>query len=55
MREILGKAKTVRELLKGVKPHFMAWSTVLVEILGGLAVMLGAFVTLAGSVATLEA
>jgi putative oxidoreductase len=27
--------------------HFMAWSTILVEILGGLAVMLGAFVTLA--------
>jgi putative oxidoreductase len=27
--------------------HFMAWSTVLVEILGGLAVILGAFVTLA--------
>jgi putative oxidoreductase len=25
----------------------MAWSTILVEILGGLAVMLGAFVTLA--------
>jgi putative oxidoreductase len=28
-------------------PHFMAWSTILVEILGGLSVMLGAFVTLA--------
>jgi putative oxidoreductase len=28
-------------------PHFMAWSTILVEILGGLAVMLGLFVTLA--------
>jgi putative oxidoreductase len=28
-------------------PYFMAWSTVLVEILGGLAVLLGAFVTLA--------
>src|SRR5215472_6591597 len=27
--------------------HFMAWSTILVEILGGLAVILGAFVTLA--------
>ena len=27
--------------------HFMAWSTVLVEILGGLAVILGAFITLA--------
>ena len=28
-------------------PHFMAWSTILVEILGGLAVILGLFVTLA--------
>jgi putative oxidoreductase len=28
-------------------PHFMAWTTVLIEILGGLAVILGAFVTLA--------
>src|ERR1700733_13866779 len=27
-------------------PHFTAWATLLVEILGGLAVMLGAFVTL---------
>jgi putative oxidoreductase len=27
--------------------HFMAWSTILVEILGGLAVILGAFVSLA--------
>jgi putative oxidoreductase len=30
-------------------PHFMAWSTVLVEILGGLAEILGAFVTLASA------
>jgi putative oxidoreductase len=29
------------------QPHFMAWSTILVEILGGLPVILGAFVTLA--------
>src|SRR5258708_37610429 len=29
------------------RPHFMAWSTILVEILGGLAVILSAFVTLA--------
>jgi putative oxidoreductase len=29
------------------EPHFMAWSTVLVEIPGGLAVLLGAFVTMA--------
>ena len=28
-------------------PDFMAWATVLVEILGGLAVLLGAFVSLA--------
>jgi len=28
-------------------PHFMAWSTILVEILGGLSVILGVFVTLA--------
>ncbi len=27
-------------------PHFMAWLTILIEILGGLAVILGAFVTL---------
>ena len=28
-------------------PHFMAWMTILVEILGGLAILLGAFVRLA--------
>ena len=28
-------------------PHLMAWATILVELLGGLAVFLGAFVTLA--------
>jgi putative oxidoreductase len=27
-------------------PHFMAWSTILIEVLGGFAVMLGAFVAL---------
>jgi putative oxidoreductase len=27
-------------------PHFMAWATILVELLGGLAVLLGAFVPL---------
>jgi putative oxidoreductase len=27
-------------------PHFMAWSTILVELFGGLAVLLGAFVPL---------
>jgi len=29
------------------EPHLMAWATVLVEVLGGLAIILGAFVTLA--------
>jgi putative oxidoreductase len=28
-------------------PHFMAWSTILIELLGGFAVILGAFVALA--------
>jgi putative oxidoreductase len=28
-------------------PYFMAWATILTELLGGLAVILGAFVTLA--------
>jgi putative oxidoreductase len=28
-------------------PHFMAWATILVEIFGGLAILLGAFVVLA--------
>jgi len=27
-------------------PHFMTWSTILIELLGGLAVLLGAFVTI---------
>ena len=27
-------------------PHFMAWATILVEVLGGFAVLLGAFVAL---------
>lgn len=27
--------------------HFMAWSTILIEIFGGLAILLGAFVALA--------
>lgn len=27
-------------------PHFMAWATIAIELLGGLAVILGAFVTL---------
>jgi putative oxidoreductase len=28
------------------EPHFTAWSTIVIELLGGLAVILGAFVTL---------
>ena len=28
-------------------PHFMAWATILIELLGGLAVLLGAFVWMA--------
>jgi putative oxidoreductase len=28
-------------------PHFMAWATILIELFGGLAVLLGAFVALA--------
>ncbi|MGE0130826.1 MAG: DoxX family protein [Blastocatellales bacterium] len=28
------------------EPHFMAWGAILIELLGGFAVMLGAFVTL---------
>lgn len=28
-------------------PHFMAWMTILVEVFGGLAILLGAFVPLA--------
>jgi DoxX-like protein len=30
-------------------PHFMAWLTILTELLGGLAVLLGAFVTIVSS------
>jgi putative oxidoreductase len=30
-------------------PHMMAWATVLIEVFGGLAVLLGAFVSLASS------
>src|SRR6185437_743522 len=29
-------------------PHFMAWLTILTELFGGLAILLGAFVVLAG-------
>jgi putative oxidoreductase len=37
---------TILHALGVPAPHFMAWLTILIEILGGLAVILGAFVTL---------
>src|SRR5262245_42982162 len=37
---------TILHALGVPAPHFMAWLTILIEIFGGLAVMLGAFVTL---------
>src|SRR5262245_1405217 len=37
---------TILHALGVPAPHFMAWLTILIEILGGLAVTLGAFVTL---------
>jgi putative oxidoreductase len=37
---------TILHALGVPAPHFMAWFTILIEIFGGLAVMLGAFVTL---------
>src|SRR5689334_7747603 len=51
-----GYAKLVRgpelfgatlQALSVPSPHLLAWATILVELLGGLAVILGAFVTLA--------
>ena len=37
---------TILHALSVPAPHLMAWLTILIELLGGLAVMLGAFVTL---------
>jgi putative oxidoreductase len=37
---------TILQALGVPGPHFMAWFTILIEILGGFAVMLGAFVPL---------
>jgi len=37
---------TILHALGVPAPHFMAWCTILIELLGGLAVILGAFVTL---------
>ena len=38
---------TILQALGVPAPHFMAWVSILTELLGGLAVLLGAFVTLA--------
>src|SRR5882757_4901906 len=38
---------TILQALAVPAPHLMAWATILTELLGGLAVLLGAFVTLA--------
>jgi putative oxidoreductase len=37
---------TILHALGVPAPHFMAWLTILIELLGGLAVILGSFVTL---------
>jgi len=37
---------TILQAMDVPGPHFMAWSTILVELLGGLAIILGAFVPL---------
>jgi putative oxidoreductase len=37
---------TILHALGVPAPHLMAWSTILIEVLGGLAAILGAFVTL---------
>src|SRR6202008_942418 len=36
----------VRHMMGGPAPHLMAWLTILTELIGGLAVLLGAFVAL---------
>lgn len=41
------KFSVILHALNVPAPHWMAWATILVELLGGLAVLLGAFVTLA--------
>jgi putative oxidoreductase len=37
---------TILDAIGVPAPHFMAWSTILIEVIGGLAVILGAFVAL---------
>lgn len=38
---------TILQAMGVPAPHLMAWSTIVIELFGGLAVILGAFVTLA--------
>jgi putative oxidoreductase len=38
---------TILDAIGVPAPHFMAWATILIEVIGGLAVILGAFVALA--------
>src|SRR5262245_21088796 len=42
-----GAFATILQALGVPAPHLMAWTTILVELLGGLAVLLGAFVWMA--------
>jgi putative oxidoreductase len=37
---------TILQAMNVPDPHFMAWATIMIEIVGGLAILLGAFVTL---------
>ena len=41
-----GFVATILDAIGVPAPHFMAWSTILIEVIGGLAVILGAFVAL---------
>jgi putative oxidoreductase len=41
-----GEFVTILQAMGVPAPHFMAWLTILTELLGGLAVLLGAFVTI---------
>jgi putative oxidoreductase len=40
---------TILQAMGVPSPHFMAWCTILTELIGGFAVLLGAFVTLASA------
>ena len=41
-----GFVATILDAIGVPAPHFMAWSTILIEVIGGLEVILGAFVAL---------